>query len=817
MRLNSLSICGFRAFNDAQQLDLSDAVAVFEGPNGCGKTSIGEAVEWLLYGRTLKRTKGDDLSKREYAGCYRNAHYAGAAAPFVEARLDDLSGESRTIRRELRPDETSVLTLDGHVVQDLRAFGIETMYDRPLLLQHTLQDFIFMKPKARYEVLSSMMGLEPLITFRNAVEAARTEFGRRVPQRVTQAQNRRTLLMSELRQEPTLAPAAALIEAGSLAEAKEHLEQIARGLIPPGTPTGADLVSGLKATKAAKERAQLDWGRFSGAVINAPADPTAVRTLETLEARVTTVRQKLSTASETRSPDRARERDPQRREFYQLGLHVLDADHPERCPFCATDSLTPQRIAAIREAVADTPEGQSAIQGALVAVRELKTDLARHISALRGLVPTRPGAEDATKVRALAGVAAEPFLESATNLTARLAACEAAFEKLEQSRHDVEQALASGSVPNAGDDLTQVLAQYKSETNALPASINAYVATYNQLEPTIRTGLASAADVTLLERAISSLEQWKEVRISQASRDIDRGFGDLIADTRAFIATQQKSILASRDEEIRSWYSMLNPVLDVAYDGIVPGTDNLELRAKTFSKTMAAAPNLSTSQLNCLGLAVYLACATRKGSPFKTLLIDDPVQSMDDEHTEAFKKQVIDRLLTDGYHIVVLTHMQLLANDIEGLYRKRGAALYKMSQYSRSGPSIEWKGPEIVRLLDSVRKKKDCNEEYRKEATLDLRMFVERFAKEMFKAQTGGTISKRYEDKAWGELKDLLRRCSAFDANDEPKFEDTHTFTSRHLHSDDRMPQRIPSAAQITAHYKDMSELLEKYKPVLGI
>ena len=36
------------------------------------------------------------------------------------------------------------------------------MHDRPLILQHTLQDFIFMKPKARYEVLSAMLGLEPL-------------------------------------------------------------------------------------------------------------------------------------------------------------------------------------------------------------------------------------------------------------------------------------------------------------------------------------------------------------------------------------------------------------------------------------------------------------------------------------------------------------------------------------------------------------------------------------------------------------------------------------------------------------------------------
>ena len=97
-----------------------------------------------------------------------------------------------------------------------------------------------------------------------------------------------------------------------------------------------------------------------------------------------------------------------------------------------------------------------------------------------------------------------------------------------------------------------------------------------------------------------------------------------------------------------------NPVSDVTYDGMEPGTDNLALRARTYSKQMFAAPNLSSSQLNCIGLAVYLACATRSGTPFKTLLIDDPVQSMDDEHTEAFKKQVIDKLLKADYHIILL-------------------------------------------------------------------------------------------------------------------------------------------------------------------
>ena len=349
--------------------------------------------------------------------------------------------------------------------------------------------------------------------------------------------------------------------------------------------------------------------------------------------------------------------------------------------------------------------------------------------------------------------------------------------------------MSVGDIPEGrGEDLSQVLAAYAAAVCEIPGLINAYAANYTVLDPVIRARLSSAADVKKIERAIRAFEQWKDIEIAQRARRAEKGFTDLIGAIRTFTKKKQRHVLASRDQEIKAWYTMLNPVSDVAYDGIVTGTDNLELRAKTFAKTMPAATNLSTSQLNCVGLSVYLACATRMGTPFKTLLIDDPVQSMDDEHTEAFKKQVIDKLLNDGHHVIVLTHMRLLADDIESLYRRRGAVLYKMRQYSRSGPSIEWKGPEIGRLLEAVRLNKDGNEQYRKGATLDLRMFIERFAKDLSKAQTGGTISKRYENRPWNELKELLKRCKNFDANDAPKLEDTHSFTSRHLHSDGRMP-----------------------------
>ncbi len=169
MRLKSLRIAGFRGFNEEQSIDLDGALIIYCGINGSGKSSLAEAVEWVLFGFTLRRQKGDEISKREYADSYRNVHYKGSSSPFVELVFSDQAGNEHTVKRELNPDESTKLFLDKSAVANLSSIGITNLRDRPIILQHSLHDFIFMKPKERYEVLSRMLGLDDLISFRSSV------------------------------------------------------------------------------------------------------------------------------------------------------------------------------------------------------------------------------------------------------------------------------------------------------------------------------------------------------------------------------------------------------------------------------------------------------------------------------------------------------------------------------------------------------------------------------------------------------------------------------------------------------------------------
>lgn len=821
MKLIELKVSGFRGFNDEQSLDFGGRLVIYAGPNGSGKTAIGEAIEWLLFGKTLKRTKGDEISKREYAGSYRNLHFRGSSRPYVEAKVVDKAGVAHIIRRELSDDESSVLTIDGQAAQDLRHFGVGTIYDRPLILQHTLQDFIFMKPKTRYEVLSAMLGLEGLIDFRNAVETAKNEFPKRLPGGAAEAQARSNAILASFKAEPLLRPVGLAVEQGNPSDGRKHLVQVGLGRVTPGTQE-ADLLPALRAAQAALERAQLDWGRSSLNPLVKPDAHPALAKLPALEEKRHEFEKSIQEAVRQVAASPEAPADPKRQQFVRLGLELRDISHPEQCPFCLQDTLTPEILAQLHKVIEVIPAARAPLAAAKSGIHELEALLRQQWAGAAELQPRMPSQEESAQIQDISKEAPVPR-------DAYLASCQAMDEYvillhqrkkgLDEALRAITAALNEGRAPEGKvPGLATALTNYVDHVRALPAVANAYAAAYAALDPHVRAKLASAEEVRFLGLITRGLEQWKDLGVACHVTDLQETFQELIRQTRRFIELKQKEILGLRDKEIKNWYDLLNPGAPVGYDQIVPGTDSLELRARSFTAVMMAAPNLSASQLNCIGLAVYFACATRSGSPFHFLLIDDPIQSLDDEHTEAFKKQAIERLLKQDFQVILLTHMENFADDVERLYRGYQPILYRLTGYTMSGPSISWKGPEIKKLLEEVRKNKDSvNQGYRMNAVQSLRQFVERFAKDLFVAETGAPVSKKYENESWTRLRDLLRQCKRFDQADEAILEDTHNFTSPYLHTDATIAQKVPSAAQINPHYDAMKRLMDKYAAVLGV
>jgi AAA domain-containing protein len=129
-RLRWIEAHGFRAFgNEGARLELDSNLAIICGPNSQGKTSLVEALEFLLTGGTVRR-EFLASAKAEFSDCLRNVYLPNGTEVFVRAEIADSSGDSHIVSRKLLTDYTAQddcrteLTIDGVVVDNLDCVGI---------------------------------------------------------------------------------------------------------------------------------------------------------------------------------------------------------------------------------------------------------------------------------------------------------------------------------------------------------------------------------------------------------------------------------------------------------------------------------------------------------------------------------------------------------------------------------------------------------------------------------------------------------------------------------------------------------------------
>jgi hypothetical protein len=185
------------------------------------------------------------------------------------------------------------------------------------------------------------MGLEPLVDFRSAVETSKTDFQNSLPKKAIEARNRCALLISSFQGTPLLQPVAVSIGQRKLKEARKHLVQIGLGRVPAGTKEN-EILDALRRAKTAKERAKLDWGRFSLNPIPRPDLHLAIADLASLATSLESFRMHVAEAIERMATTSALPLAVPIRQFYSLGLQLIDPEKPRNCPLCLQDTLTPE-------------------------------------------------------------------------------------------------------------------------------------------------------------------------------------------------------------------------------------------------------------------------------------------------------------------------------------------------------------------------------------------------------------------------------------------------------------------------------------------
>lgn len=181
--IRNVSIEAFRGFREAMSLDIDASAVILTGPNGTGKTSFFDAIQWALTGK-LERLE-ELRSRRNVEHVVNRWRHGEPAIVELELVIGEAeyrlrrSGDYRDSTLELSGDQLGSL-FGGEAERHLRHV-LEPGTDLPLdvalaatgiLQQDVMRAVLQAKPADRYRHVSMLLGLGDLEDFEDAVKRA---------------------------------------------------------------------------------------------------------------------------------------------------------------------------------------------------------------------------------------------------------------------------------------------------------------------------------------------------------------------------------------------------------------------------------------------------------------------------------------------------------------------------------------------------------------------------------------------------------------------------------------------------------------------
>jgi len=700
MRIKRMTCQGFRGFNDPRVIEFDDALTVIYGPNSYGKTSMSEGLEWLLYGVTSKLESAD--SKEEYRGSLRNRHFPPGATAFVEAVFVGEGGEEMTLRGELAENDAIKRVVNGHQVDEWPVHCDISSAPRPFILQHALKSLLLAKPIERFERFAGLLGLDELQAFRKNVVSLCTKPS--IPSDVDQVRTEVSALKARCDSLPSLKAVARSFASstGGLSEMYEAInleasERVAAGTDPQlvlpelGRTRGeavAKVFEGSVALKVMSEDEEEANAADEAALVKCTAD-SFVESYCKLVA-LETIQHLL-----------------QRAQFFELGVELLPLT-PAECPFCgqAIDGPVTDHIHAEHEELLRQRDDSAALLALRAQVGSQLDDLVKRLDAYH--------LRNADKAAAL--LAVEAHLEKLESILLpghpadfdaiqdSLVELGGARSRIDRLRGSVSQAVADvqSSVGKCAVDaklvkvLGERLLEYVAETRSYREAISARAPVMSDAQEILDRELDALVGTEDISVLIDLIEARRKVEKALRVEDILSSLRQLRVAVDQFVAREVVDRISEVGTEVMEWYGRIKTTgdPDVHFSGFgVPTTaqgqyksGRIDIKATSYGADLVSAVScLSESKLNALGLCLCIATNTQGHSPLEFLIIDDPIQSWDDEHETQFI-EVVRALVSQGTQVVIMSHKLNWLHQLRLGCREFNGRFWEITGYTRSGP-----------------------------------------------------------------------------------------------------------------------------------
>ncbi|HTO00107.1 MAG TPA: AAA family ATPase [Microthrixaceae bacterium] len=786
VRVDYIEVQGFRSFGtESQRIEFNSKLAIIHADNSQGKTSLAEAVEFLLAGTISRRQLGGG-SPAEFQDSLRNAHLSDGSVVYVAVGLSEDDGASHVLRRSLTSDYqgagecSSQLTLDGSPIQTVEEAGLflsDPPLQAPVLLEHSLRYAVSAKPGERSDYFKAVVEVADL-------DLVRAEIATLVAERESLVVDPLITRATSLALASPFSVTQHLERSQSFQDVELALLSALNALVPPS----ADEISGIDPLPGAIARVSMALDRRRRSVIpvgdmRVPDAIQANRTLngETSVALVDEYNRLLAAV------DRAvAETIPLLKAA--LGLQSassVEPGHPIDCPLCETSqALTSERVAAMTSQVAER-EGLTAASDSLVAalnhdlevLAQLSREARRDVPLSAGWGPEAMAAHAST-FAALGADESSLFeaVTSASELSNAAAVVEEVAERL--------RALLGASVERVSA-FESIEVDFRDELLGALGSLDAALTNHKQKRDSassssetalgvIEAKLAQQTDTegweSLLQLAAEPQAIW-DAYVGKRSRDAVTArlkSAQRQIDTAVRVVLDRKLRLMA--DSVRKWWSLMRPGELTAFENIArrgAGNRFLDLTATLVPDEAGAGVSrnalavLSNSQLNALGLATFLARCELLGSPI--VLLDDPVPGSDREHRFTFAGPVVEALLQGGRQVIITTHDAELARSIHTLHQHHGIDEYNAALVDpRQGTRVTRSGDDFEHLMLTAKSQMGSPlEENRRAAGNSLRIAAERLAKHILvdarvKAGDADAALENYDNKNLSTLRPLV-------------------------------------------------------------
>lgn len=700
--INRLRVEAFRGFRDAREFDLSATAVVITGPNGTGKTSFFDALQWGFLGR-LERL--ESLRARRNVEHVVNRYRLGRKAsieidlslssgPVTVRRTGDQGGSSLELRR------TGELSLFGDEAEaELRRILLprteltleSALTTSGLMQQDVMRRVLEAKPADRYRQLSAVLGLEALEDFEDAVKSV----AKQASDRENNARAQRARLAEALKQAHDRSEAAQtrLATRPQVAAVREETVDILTA-----TPPGISLSrSGLTL------EAPDDVRRAATAVANAADHVESARALGSLASQL---RPGLG-------------EDPTEKQISGLQAEVTRSE-AKRDASEAALAAAQNELNAARRTAADVA------QLAALAVPMLSDDC-----------PVCGQRIDHSQV--------ERELRERAEATETILELQQAFDQLTAGRNR-----AAADAAKARDALAEAeqqvgrWRQVRSADFAADAAVEALAKDIKVVQFDRQDG------EQFVDVAGRALEYFRRARralhdlLDTFDRQSDHGFLDRAAaeirntQTTLALAEEQLALESARSKMLKVLYEQtiearvevtegrlrsIQPLVTNTYQRLDPhpAFKTVEFELDTYYRKGTTSPLVidqienvsadplvifSTSQANIVALSYFIAMSLsseERGLPF--LLLDDPVQSMDDVNVLGFAD--LCRHLRLRRQLIVSTHERRFASLLERKLAPRAedsrTKIIRFTGWDRSGPTVDEHFVEAQLLEDPIR------------------------------------------------------------------------------------------------------------------